>query len=61
LSTPAMLDRLKLDPQHSIARLRLPGHLAQRSLAQSELEQRHELTILLIGRADEMIISPSPA
>jgi len=60
LSAPTMLERLPLGPSHSIAELIIPHKLAWQSLSQLDLRNRYQVTVLLIKRGDNLIVSPTP-
>ncbi len=58
MSTPTMLERITLGPGYSLAEVVLPKSLARRSLAQCDLRQQHQVTVLLIKRGDDLIMAP---
>jgi len=58
MSTPAMLERITLGPGYSLAEVVLPKSLAHRSLAQCDLRQQYDVTVLLVKRGDELIMAP---
>lgn len=58
LSAPAMLEKLPLGPQHSVLELRLPQKLAWQTLAQSDLRAAYGVTVLVVKRGDDIIVSP---
>jgi trk system potassium uptake protein len=58
LSTPAMLERLKLGPNHSLAEVVLPSRFAHQSLAQCNLRQQYHVMVLLIERGGDLILAP---
>ncbi|MCZ7674416.1 MAG: TrkA family potassium uptake protein [Chloroflexi bacterium] len=58
MSTPAMLERIPLGPGYSLAEVVLPKSLVHRSLAQCDLRQRYDVTVLLVKRGDELIMAP---
>jgi trk system potassium uptake protein len=58
LSIPAMLSRLPLGPGYSLAEVVLPEKLSWRSLRQSEIREKYQLTVIVVKRADELIVSP---
>lgn len=58
LSTPAMLDRIPLGANHSLAELTVPPSLVWQSISQCDLRNRYHVTVLLIRRDEQMIISP---
>jgi trk system potassium uptake protein TrkA len=59
LSTPAMLQRIPLGPGYSLAEVLLPESMAHRSLAQCDLRQRYQVTVLLVKRGDDLIMAPA--
>ncbi|MBK8988476.1 MAG: TrkA family potassium uptake protein [Chloroflexi bacterium] len=59
LSTPTLLEKFNLSQGYAIAEIVLPMCLTWQSLAQSDLRNKHHLTILLIKRGDEVLISPT--
>lgn len=58
MSTPAMLERITLGPGYSLAEVVLPKSLTHRSLAQCNLRQQYDVTVLLVKRGDELIMAP---
>ncbi|MCA9956236.1 MAG: TrkA family potassium uptake protein [Anaerolineales bacterium] len=58
LSTPAMIDHFNLGQGYSIAEVVLPDSLAWQSLAQIDLRNTYQITVLLVKRGDEVHISP---
>lgn len=58
LSAPAMLEKLPLGPQHSVLELHLPAKLAWQTLAQSDLRADYGVTVLVVKRGDDLIVSP---
>lgn len=58
LSTPAMLEKLPLGPQHSVLELKVPAKLAWKTLAQSDLRAEYGITVLVVKRGDDIIVSP---
>ena len=52
------LDRIELDPGHSVAELRVPGALVGRSLQQADLTKTFGLTILVVKRGDHLTTLP---
>jgi len=59
LSTPTLLEKFTLSQGYSIAELTLPESLTWQTLAQCDVRNKFQLTILLIKRGDEVIISPT--
>ena len=58
MSVPAMLERIPLGPGYSLAEVILPKSLANLSLAQCNLRQQYDVTVLLVKRGDELIMAP---
>ncbi len=58
LSTPAMIEHFNLGQNYSIAEIILPDSLAWQSLAQSDMRNKHHVTVLLVKRGDQVHISP---
>jgi trk system potassium uptake protein TrkA len=58
LVAPAVLERLQLGPDHSIAELHVPSSLAGQTLAQLDLRSRMGVTVLVIKGAERMVVSP---
>lgn len=58
LSTPAILERIPLGPNHSIAELNVPANLMHQSLAQIDLRNRYGVTVLLVKRGNALDVSP---
>jgi len=58
LSAPAILERIPLGPNHSIAELLVPADLKHQSLAQIDLRNRYGVTVLLVKRGNELDVSP---
>lgn len=59
LSTPTLLEKFTLSQGYSIAELTLPESLTWQTLAQCDVRNKYQLTILLIKRGDEVLISPT--
>lgn len=59
LIAPAVIERVHLGPDFSVAEVRLPMSLAAKSLAQLNLRQRLGITVLVIKRGEHLIVSPS--
>lgn len=59
LMAPRVIERVHLGPEYSVAEVRVPPSLAWQSLAQSDLRQRMGVTILVIKRDDQLLVSPS--
>jgi trk system potassium uptake protein len=58
LSTPAMIEHFNLGQSYSVAEIILPDSLAWQSMAQSNLRNKHHITVLLVKRGEEVHISP---
>jgi trk system potassium uptake protein TrkA len=58
LSAPAILERIPLGPNHSIAELLVPTDLMHQSLAQIDLRNRYGVTVLLVKRGNALDVSP---
>ena len=58
LSTPDIIERFNLGPDFSVAEIILPDCLAWQTLAQTDMQNKHHITILLIKRGDEVHIAP---
>lgn len=59
LSLPTLLEKFNLTQSYSIAEILLPASLNWQSLAQTDLRNKYQLTVLLIKRGDEVLISPT--
>ena len=60
LSIPTMIERIPIGEHHSIVEVVLPKSLATKTLAQSALRSKYEVTLLVIRREDTLIVSPPP-
>ncbi len=58
LSAPAMLEKLHLGAEHSVLELRVPKSLVWQTLAQTDLRNRYGVTVLVVKRADKLLVSP---
>lgn len=58
LGMPRILERLPLGPYHSLGEVVVPEWLAYQSLAQCDLRSEYQVTVLLVKRGDELIVSP---
>jgi trk system potassium uptake protein TrkA len=58
LLAPAVLERVHLGPDYSVAELLAPSSLAKQTLAQLDLRGRLGVTVLLIKRGEQLIVSP---
>lgn len=56
---PTVLERVHLGPDHSVAEIVVPKSLTSRTLAQVDLRSRMGITVLLIKRGDQLIVSPA--
>lgn len=59
LTAPAVLARLHLGPAHDIVELLTPRSIAGKSLLELDLRRRLGVTVLLIKRENDLIVSPS--
>lgn len=60
LSAPGVLDYLELSPTFSIEELSVPERMSSRSLGQLDLKARYGVSVLLIRRDSQLMISPPP-
>jgi len=58
LSTPTILEKLALGPDHSIAELIVPDSLTYKSLAQLDLRSKYGVAVLLVKRGEQLEVSP---
>lgn len=58
LSTPTILEKLALGPDHSMAELVVPSSLTYQSLAQIDLRSKYGVSVLLVKRGDRLEVSP---
>ncbi len=58
LGIPALLKRLDLSPEHTIAELAAPPTLAGKRLGEMALRETQGVNILIIRRGEEIIVSP---
>lgn len=58
LMAPTVLERVHLGPNFSVIELQTPGTLSQQTLAQLDLRARLGVTVLVIKRDDQLIVSP---
>lgn len=58
LMAPKVLERVHLGPDFSVVEVRTPRSLARQTLAQLDLRQRMGVTVLVIKREDDLIVSP---
>ncbi|ADG82722.1 TrkA-N domain-containing protein [Thermincola ferriacetica] len=55
-----VLDHIELSPVHSILEVVAPDFLVGKSLRQSELRARYEVTIMAIKRDGDILVAPQP-
>lgn len=60
LIAPSMLDRLPLGPAHGVAELSVPSQMVGKNLAELRLRQRRGVTVLVVKRDEELLVSPGP-
>lgn len=60
LSSPSMLERVPLGPKHSLAEVIVPESLIFQSLSQCDLRNRFGVTVLVIQRGEDVLVSPPP-
>jgi trk system potassium uptake protein TrkA len=60
LAAPGVLDYLELSPTFSIEELSIPESMTGRTLGQLDLKSRFGVSVLLIRRDGQLMISPSP-
>ena len=58
LMAPAVLERVHLGPDYSVAEVQLPSSLAWQTLAQLDLRRRMGITVLVIEREERLLVSP---
>lgn len=58
LSTPFILEKFALGPDHSLVEIIVPERYAYQSLAQSHIRHKYGITVLLVKRGNEVIVSP---
>ncbi|MEM7113320.1 MAG: TrkA family potassium uptake protein [Chloroflexota bacterium] len=58
LSSPTVLDKVALGPEHSVAEIVVPRSLAWKTLEQAAIRQDHGISILVIKRGDQIEVSP---
>lgn len=58
LITPAMLEKVHLGANHSVLELVVPKPLIWQSLAQTDMRNRYGVTILVVKRAEQLLVSP---
>jgi trk system potassium uptake protein TrkA len=63
LTSPGILDRFEIDPNHCIAEIIVPEAFDQKTIVDLDLRNRYELTLLAISQEkdpDQFEINPSP-
>ncbi|NJL48554.1 MAG: TrkA family potassium uptake protein [Leptolyngbyaceae cyanobacterium SM2_5_2] len=63
LTSPGILDRFEIDPNHSIAEVIVPQAFDQKTIIDLDLRNRYNLTLLAISQdnqPDQFEINPSP-
>ena len=63
LTSPGILDRFEIDPDHSIAEIIVPQAFDQKTIIDLDLRNRYELTLLAVSQdnqPDKFEINPSP-
>ncbi|MBI3998092.1 MAG: TrkA family potassium uptake protein [Armatimonadetes bacterium] len=60
LSSPSVLDTMEVSPTFSIEELSISDRLAGRTLGQLDLRARFGVSVLLIRRDGQLLISPGP-
>lgn len=63
LTSPGILDRFEIDPNHCIAEIIVPQAFDQKTIVDLDLRNRYELTLLAISQdnePDQFEINPSP-
>ena len=58
LLAPTVLERVHLGPEYSVVELHAPHSLLHRTLAQLDLRARLGVTVLVIKRDEQLIVSP---
>ncbi|HSM54559.1 MAG TPA: TrkA family potassium uptake protein [Candidatus Sulfomarinibacteraceae bacterium] len=58
LMAPSVLERVHLGPDFSAIELHAPRALTQQTLAQLDLRNRFGVTVLVIKRGDQLLVSP---
>lgn len=59
LAFPAIINQLSLNPEYSIAEVVLPPPLAGKRVGEADFAGLYQLTLLVLKRQDELIISPA--
>ncbi len=63
LTSPGILDRFEIDPDHSIAEVIVPQAFDQKTIIDLDLRNRYQLTLLALSQdnqTDKFEINPSP-
>ncbi len=60
LNTPMMLERLPIGRGYSLVEVHAPRSVTNQTLLQSDIRNRYDVSVLLIQRGDELIVSPTP-
>jgi trk system potassium uptake protein len=60
LTKPGILDRVDLDPQHSIVEMKVPGSFLGKTILELRLRSDYGLNVLAVGQAESFDINPTP-
>jgi trk system potassium uptake protein TrkA len=60
LTTPAIVDRFKLDPNNSIVEILVPEEFCDKTLAELQLRKNHGVSVLAVGYEEKFKINPPP-
>jgi trk system potassium uptake protein TrkA len=63
LTSPGILDRFEIDPDHSIAEVIVPQAFDQKTIIDLDLRNRYQLTLLALSQdnqTEKFEINPSP-
>lgn len=60
LTKPSILERLDLDPNHSIVEVLVPEEFHGKTIAELELRKRYGVNLLAIGQNEQFEINPDP-
>ncbi|MBR8832295.1 MAG: Ktr system potassium uptake protein A [Chroococcopsis gigantea SAG 12.99] len=60
LTKPSILERLDLDPEHSIVELTVPEVFHNKTLAELEIRNKYGLNIVAVGSPAQFKINPDP-
>jgi trk system potassium uptake protein TrkA len=60
LTKPSILERLDLDPEHSIVELTVPNVFHGKTLAELEIRNKYGLNIVAVGNPSKFKINPDP-